>query len=81
MRIALEGLPSGSAGQPRDSGPCGDKRTTADPLKRKRNTKRGMKSNLKTEERKTKRSFKRRMARRMHRLSGEPKKNKIQKKS
>ena len=80
IKTALEGLPSGSAGQPRrppsnpDSNPselpfCGDQVDQAS-LPRKRNSKRGFRSTQKINERKTKRSFKRRIARNTNRQLG-----------
>ena len=69
--IALEGLPSGSAGQPRELALGGDQETQADPRrKRKRNHKRGLRSKIKIAERNKKRSFKRRIARSQKRKQG-----------
>ena len=60
-KIALEGLPSGSPGQPRGLGLCGDQMTQAI---LPRNSKWGIRSKEKIAERKVKRSYKRREARR-----------------
>ena len=47
MKIALEGLPSGSAGLPRELAHSGDQVVQASQVNRKRNTKRGLRSKQK----------------------------------